>query len=173
MPFLSKLSKRLAKIRLCTLASFAAAALYACDPRDPSLNTPPNPSYSTSTGLPADVSDLAVTAVSDTSVTLSFTEVDDGMGGSASYDMRAAVAPISWGSAAGVTRGSCAGPIVGSVIGAKRTCTVLELEPGTAYDFQVVPFVGTLRVDAVFGSLSNVASGQRVCGAGGGVGVVR
>ena len=131
MPFLSKLSKRLAKIRLCTLALFAAATTYACDSHDPSLNTPYNPSYSTSTGLPADVSDLAVTAVSDTSVTLSFTEVDNGTGGSASYDVRDAVAPISWGAAAAVTRGSCASPIVGSVIGARRTCTVFGLEPGT------------------------------------------
>src|SRR5438105_13906143 len=121
MPFLSKLSKRLAKIRLCTLALFAAATTHACDSHDPSLNTPPNPSYSTSTGLPADVSDLAVTAVSDTPVTLSFTEGEDGTGGSASYDWRAAVAPISWASAAAYTRGSCAGPAVGSVKGARSS----------------------------------------------------
>src|SRR5690242_11651385 len=47
---------------------------------------------------PGTVTDLSVTATSSASVTLSFTEVTDGTGQAAHYDVRYAVAPISWGS---------------------------------------------------------------------------
>jgi hypothetical protein len=107
---------------------------------------------------PGTVSDLAVSAVSDTSVTLTFTEVSGGAGLVASYAIRLAVAPLSWGAAADVTRGSCQVPMVGATIGAKRSCTVVGLAAGTSYQFQVVAFRGTLNVGAVFGGLSNVAS---------------
>ena len=100
---------------------------------------------------------LAVAAVTPDSVTLAFTEVDDGTGRSARYDFRYSVAPISWGSALPVTRGSCATPVPGTRIGAHRSCTVVGLTPGTSYQFQVVAFRGTLNRDAVFGELSNVA----------------
>jgi len=90
-------------------------------------------------------------------VTRSFTEVDDGAGQPASYDVRYAVAPISWGSAHSVTQGSCATPLRGTSVGARRTCTVLGLAPMTTYQFQLVAFHGTLNQDAVFGGLSNVA----------------
>src|SRR6266540_2282050 len=108
---------------------------------------------------PGTVADLAVAGVTDNSVTLSFTEVTDGTGQPASYDIRLAVGAISWSSAADVTRGTCTPPVVGSVIGAKRTCTVLGLAAATGYQFQLVAFRGTLNVNAVFGLLSNVASG--------------
>ena len=39
-----------------------------------------------------------------------------------------------------------------------RTCTVTSLAPSTSYQFQLNAFRGTLNVNAVFGSLSNVAS---------------
>jgi uncharacterized protein YjdB len=110
-------------------------------------------------GNPGTVSDLAVTAVTDTSVTLSFTEVNDGTGLPASYDVRFAAGTISWAAATDVARGSCAVPMAGTAIGAKRSCTVLGLTASTAYQFQVVAFRGTLNVNAVFGALSNVASG--------------
>ena len=110
-----------------------------------------------STGTPGDVTDLAVAAATANSVTLSFTEVDDGTGQPASYDVRYAVAPISWGSAHSVTQGSCATPLRGTSVGARRTCTVLGLAPMTTYQFQLVAFHGTLNQDAVFGGLSNVA----------------
>src|SRR5439155_36086 len=91
---------------------------------------------------------------------LSFTEVDDGTGQPASYDVRYAVGALSWGSAPGVTSGTCATPVVGSAIGAQRSCTVLGLTPATGYQFQLIPFRGTLNMGtAVFGSVSNVASG--------------
>jgi hypothetical protein len=92
-------------------------------------------------------------------VTLSFTSVGDGAGGPASYQLRSTAGPLSWGSAPVVTRGSCASPLVGSAVGAKQTCTVLGLAAATAHQFQLVAFRGTLNVDAVFGGLSNVASG--------------
>src|SRR5882762_6467912 len=141
------------------LLVLAAVAGLTCDPRDGSLTSPYRPSFNTTTGNPADVSDLAITAVSDTAATLVFTEVDDGTGAPASYDIRFAPAPLSWGSANGVTRGSCASPMPGSNIGVTRTCTVLGLKAATAYEFQLIAFRGTLNVDAVFGLQSRVASG--------------
>ena len=107
---------------------------------------------------PGTVSDLSVEGVTDTSATLSFIEVADGAGSPARYEVRFALAPIAWGSAASVTRGSCAVPLIGTTIGAKRTCQVLGLSTSTSYQFQLVAFRGTLNVDAVFGDLSNVAS---------------
>src|SRR2546427_12580348 len=71
---------------------------------------------------------------------LSFTEVSDGAGQPASYDIRYAVGTMEWGSAPAVTRGSCTTPVAGSAIGAKRTCTVLGLASSTAYQFQLVAF---------------------------------
>jgi hypothetical protein len=110
-------------------------------------------------GTPGTVTNLAVTAVTDTSFTVAFTEVDDGSGHAASYDVRAAVHPLVWWSAASVTRGSCATPVAGSTIGATRTCTILGLAAASTYDVQVVAFSGTLNAGAVFGNLSNVATG--------------
>jgi hypothetical protein len=92
-------------------------------------------------------------------VTLTFTEVSDGTGQPARYDVRWAAGTIAWGSAPHVAQGSCTVPLAGTGIGTKRTCTVLGLAPATSYQFQLVAFRGTLNVDAVFGGLSNVASG--------------
>src|SRR5213596_1878807 len=100
--------------------------------------------------------DLAVAGVTDSSVTLSFTEVTDGTGLPASYDIRFAAGTISWGSATVVARGSCASPMAGNAIGAKRSCTVLGLAPSIGYQFQLVAFRGTLKLNAVFGALSNI-----------------
>src|SRR5439155_14224665 len=68
---------------------------------------------------PGTVVDLAVAGVTDTSATLSFTEVNDGTGSPASYDVRFAVGPLSWGSARAVARGVCASPLAGKAIGGK------------------------------------------------------
>ena len=108
---------------------------------------------------PGTVSSLVVSGVTDTSVTLAFTEVTDGSGLPASYLVRFAVAPLGWGTASDVALGTCAVPMGGLAIGTPRTCTVLGLQPNTAYGFQLIPFRGTLNVNAVFGLLSNVASG--------------
>src|SRR5207249_3035926 len=76
---------------------------------------------------PGTVSDLAVASVTDTTATLSFTEVNDGTGLPASYVVRSAVAPLAWGSAPNVALGTCRAPMAGTAIGAKRSCTVLGL----------------------------------------------
>jgi hypothetical protein len=100
-------------------------------------------------------------------ITLAFHEVDDGTGHPANYQVRYAPKSIgsSWGEAKVATLGTCASPMVGtwtgpaSSPGTPRYCTVKGLQSGTTYDFQIVGFRGTLDVDAVFGGLSNVATG--------------
>jgi uncharacterized protein YjdB len=108
---------------------------------------------------PGTVTNLTVASVTTNSVTLSFTEVTDGAGQPASYDIRWAAGTLSWASATSVAQGTCTVPVAGTAIGAARTCTVLGLAAGTSYQFQLVGFRGTLNVNAVFGALSNVASG--------------
>jgi len=107
---------------------------------------------------PGSVSDLSVSAIASTSVTLTFTQVDDGTGEAASYDVRYAVAPISWGAATATASGTCSTPVTGTGIGTQLTCSILGLEPSTTYNFQLIAFRGALNSDAVFGGQSNVAS---------------
>ena len=106
---------------------------------------------------PGTIADLVVSATSEASATLTFTQVDDGMGHAASYDVRYSSGPMEWGSANASTNGTCATPIVGTAIGSPISCTVLGLSPATSYNFQLIAFRGTLNVNAVFGGLSNVA----------------
>ncbi|HJP86567.1 MAG TPA: Ig-like domain-containing protein [Gemmatimonadaceae bacterium] len=107
---------------------------------------------------PGRVSDLKVVSADSTSVALSFTQVDDGTGQPAEYDVRYAISPISWGSATWTTKGTCTTPVAGTGIGAPLNCTVAGLSSSTRYDFQVIAFRGTLNQNAVFGSLSNIAT---------------
>jgi hypothetical protein len=107
---------------------------------------------------PGTVTDLQAAVTGSTSVTLSFTQVDDGTGQPAKYNVRYAVAPISWGSATSTTNGTCTTPVAGTAIGSKLSCTVLGLAPATNYDFQLVAFRGTMNLNAVYGSLSNIVS---------------
>lgn len=117
-------------------------------------------SSSDDTSLPGTVTDLAVDASQTThdGVTLTFTQVDDGTGEPADYDVRFMESPISWGSATSVSQGTCTVPLQGTEIGTTMTCTVEGLRSGTSYDFQVVAFRGTMNDDAVYGELSNVAT---------------
>src|SRR3989442_885046 len=156
MPFKHKLAKRLALMRASGVG--LAVAAFACT-ADRSISGPPS-FDSQASSQSGQVLDLKVTTVNQTSVSLSFTEVDDGTGQPASYDVRYAVGALSWGSAPSVTKETCATPLAGSAIGNKRSCTVLGLTPATGYQFQLIPFRGTLNMGtAVFGSVSNVASG--------------
>src|SRR5947208_15235467 len=152
----------------------ALAVLAACETSPNSLTSPQRPGADLTNLIdtlldngtpPGTVTDLAVSGIADTSATLSFTEVTDGTGQPASYDVRYSVAPISWGSASDVTRGTCTTPVQGTAIGARRTCTVLGLVASTAYQFQLVAFRGTLNMNAVFGGLSNVASATTLANA--------
>src|SRR5947208_5728930 len=109
---------------------------------------------------PGTIADLTVTATSNASITLSFTQVDNGTGQPAKYDIRYAATPISWGSASPASSGSCATPVAGTGVGTSLSCTVQGLSPSTSYDFQVVAFRGILNDKAVFGGLSNIAAGS-------------
>lgn len=109
---------------------------------------------------PGTVTDLQVVSTTDSSASLSFTEVDDGTGNPADYDIRYGLTPVlDLESAAVVLEGTC-GPILlqGHQIGSQRACTILGLEPETEYDFGMVAFRGTPGADAVFGDLSNVVT---------------
>src|SRR3989442_14056521 len=88
MSYLFKLSQGVARLRSRNLIIAAAVVALAagCESRDVSLNGPTHPSFATSSGAPAAVLDLTGTPISDTSVTPSFTEEDDGTGAPASYD---------------------------------------------------------------------------------------
>jgi len=107
---------------------------------------------------PGTVTDLQAAVTGSTSVTLSFTQVDDGTGQPAKYNVRYAVAPISWGSATSTTNGTCTTPVAGTATGSQLSCTVLGLTPATNYSFQLVAFRGTMNLNAVYGSLSNTVS---------------
>jgi hypothetical protein len=135
---------------------FVAALSFGCD--HPVPTSPPQLAESGITATaPGTVTDLAVSATTDTSATISFIEVTSGDGGAASYDVRYAKSPIPWGTAASVTRGSCAA-LTGTTVGSRRTCTIPGLQAGSRYDFQLVAYRGTLNLNASFGQLSNVAS---------------
>jgi len=107
---------------------------------------------------PGTVSDLAVGSATDESATLTFTQVDDGMGQAAKYDVRYAAGTISWAAASSVSAGTCASPVGGSEVGGGLSCTVMGLTPGTAYNFQVKAFRGNMGENAVWGEPSNVAA---------------
>src|SRR4029077_17219933 len=118
-------------------------------------------------GTPGTVTDLVVAGKADTSITLRFTEVNDGSGQPASYDIRGVAGwTLSWGATApSVTRGTCATPVTGTAIGTVRSCTVFGLTASTTYKFQRVALRGTLKVNAVFGNLSTVGRGATAAAA--------
>jgi len=112
--------KRLATI-LNTVMVAITLALLACTGDQPTgtplpLNDETVPTVSPAPISPspvATVPDLAVAGVSDSTVTLSFTEVGDVLGQPASYDVRFAHGTLSWGSATAVSLGSCRVPLAG------------------------------------------------------------
>lgn len=105
---------------------------------------------------PGQVNDLIVTDSTGTSVTLSFTQVDDGTGNPAEYAVRWHAGPMNWGAAEEVSQGTCAAPLQGTAIGATIACTIEGLSPEVGYTFQVAAFRGTFQTGAVYGELSNV-----------------
>jgi len=108
--------------------------------------------------VPRAVSDLSAIAANDHSATLSFTEVNDGAGQPANYEVRYGVAPIDWETARAVSEGTCTTPVVGTAIGASRTCTVQGLAAATQYAFQMVALREREGAAPVLGPLSNVAT---------------
>ncbi|MFV2006909.1 MAG: fibronectin type III domain-containing protein [Longimicrobiales bacterium] len=105
--------------------------------------------------FPGQVIDLTVVEGTSATLTLNWTEVDDGFGNPSSYTVRFRPSTtLAW---TDVVVGDCAEPIAGSVIGEVISCTVDGLDAETIYFFQVRPFRGTLGVDEQFGPRSNVA----------------
>ena len=107
---------------------------------------------------PGAVSDLAVVATTDVSATLSFTQVNDGLGQPAHYDVRYSLGPMSWGSATSAAVGTCAAPVSGTAVGRTLSCVVLGLSPSTSYNFQIVAFRGTQDGKTMLGGLSNIVA---------------
>ena len=158
MPYAFKLFHRLSRTRWALLC-LSVAAVFACDHP---ITDPAQSSIDfrrASRIKPGQVTDLAVTATSDSGVTLTFTEVTDGVGQPATYDVREATDTFSWAAATSVTLGTCATPMAGAAIGATRDCSVLGLTPGTTYTFQLVAFRGTISQNPVYGARSNQVSG--------------
>jgi uncharacterized protein YjdB len=123
-----------------------------------------SPSATIETPNPGTVADLAVGAATDVAVTLSFTQVDNGVGQPASYDIRFAAGPMAWGSAASAAIGTCAAPLAGTGVIGTLSCTILGLSPSTSYNFQVKAFRGSMSGGAVFGEPSNIASASTQAG---------
>ncbi len=118
------------------------------------VTPPPNPPPST--GAVAVVNDLHFVSSTSDSVTLGFSAVADGQGGSANYEIRYAVSPLQWGSASVVLNGSCV--TVTAPVGTMAECQVNGLMASTDYQFQLISYRGVLNQNAEFGGLSNLAS---------------
>lgn len=107
-----------------------------------------------STASPEAVDDLSVVATSDSSVTLEWTQVDDGTGSPADYAIRYGSPTITWGDAY-ETEVSVTGDAVGATIQYEYT----GLASGTDFEFQLVPYRGTLNETGVdFGPVSNAVA---------------
>jgi hypothetical protein len=101
------------------------------------------------------ISDLSVSATTGSSLTLRWTQVDDGTGQPASYQVRSSAPPIGWSDA---TIG-CGPELSGTAIGTAMSCTVDGLLPATDYEVVVAAFG---EVDGAWQgtSYSNVARGR-------------
>ena len=141
-----------------TAYSYAVSAYDAAGNNSSQSSSVSATTLAASLPAPGTVSNLSASAANSTSVTLSFTQVNDGNGQPAKYDVRYATPTISWGSAQSVTNGTCSTPLVGTQIGTTMVCAVNGLTPSTQYQFQLVSYRGTLNAGAVFGGLSNVVS---------------
>lgn len=109
-------------------------------------------------GVVETITDVTASALTETSATVQFTALSDGTGAAAKHDVRVAAGVISWGDASSVASGTCSTPFAPGVINTVVTCTITGLTTGQQYDVQLVPYKGTLNVDAVFGNLSNIAT---------------
>jgi len=119
----------------------------------------PTPNLSPA-ALPGPVTDLRISAVTDTSAVLTWTEVSTAGTGIAKYAVRFGdLATYGWPNVADVTTGGCAAPIYGSTAGGgrMRSCVLGGLASNRTFRFQVIAYTGVLNTTAVFGPLSNIA----------------
>jgi hypothetical protein len=105
------------------------------------------------------VADLAVESSTGSSLTLRWTQVDDGTGQPASYRVKYGAAPLAWSTAAV----GCDPTLMGTAVGAAMSCTIQGLSAGTSYDIQLMSFrlVSGVWEGAVY---SNVVSGTTGAG---------
>lgn len=108
--------------------------------------------------VPAQVTTLRVSAATDTSLVLSWTEVPTGSTAIARYAIRYSAPPLTWAALTDVTVGGCAAPVYGSTAGGGRirSCVLSGLQPNVRYAVQLIAYTGTLNLNAVFGPLSNI-----------------
>lgn len=109
--------------------------------------------------VPGTVQDLGAAGATYSSMTLAFTETDDGTGQPANYEIRYDVTggEFDWSRAPKVTKGTCSN-VTGSAVGNRVTCLVDGLLAETPYQFRVVA-IRASGEDVVYGPLSNIASG--------------
>lgn len=100
------------------------------------------------------VKDLTVPEVGDSTITLTWTQVDDGRGGVADYEVRYARPALEWATA----ELACA--VAGKEIGAPATCTVEGLEPGVTYDFMLMSYRprGSAQIGAVYSPVTTATT---------------
>ncbi|MGE0160384.1 MAG: fibronectin type III domain-containing protein [Gemmatimonadales bacterium] len=90
----------------------------------------------TATSSAAAVGDLTIESTGSSSLTLRWTQVDDGSGHPASYRVKYGTQPFSWSTATI----ACGSTLVGTAIGAPMSCKIEGLLAGTGYDVQLMSF---------------------------------
>lgn len=127
--------------------NLAADLTYGIGTSDPVMSV-------SGSGDPGTVTNLTVIANSESSITLQWTTVDDGLGSPAKYNIRYGSPTISWGAAYGTDKQYEPG-----TINSTTTYEYTGLQGSTTYEFQLVAYRGTYGVDAVYGALSNKDDG--------------
>lgn len=154
--------------RSLILTLFATALVAACGGDSGSQPEEDGETSEARVLRPGNVRTLAVAGVTARSVELRFTQVSDGVNQPASYEVRYHPTPMgnNWRRATVAREGTCAYPVQGTSVGATLTCTVEGLNPGTSYDFQIMPFrpFGTSTIN---GRTSNIVSARTSADTGG------
>ena len=144
--------------KLVTGLTIALLPLSACTADSPT-NPDPGEDPSAAVVSAGAVDDLRVSESTASTMTVRWTQVDDGAGAPARYRVKYASRPIDWSSA----EHGC--DVTGVEIGAEATCTIEGLEPGSSYDVQLMSYrvQGTAWKGAVY---SNVATGETATSGG-------
>lgn len=105
------------------------------------------------------VIDLAASNIDYSSIEISFTDISTKILGILSYDIRILAGDkMTWYLAKSVVLGTCKSPLLGEITINKRVCTITGLLPNTKYQIQLVPFFGTMNLDAQYKDFSNIVS---------------
>lgn len=112
---------------------------------------------------PERVTDLEVTNVTAESVTLEWTQVDDGHGEPANYALRYGTPQITADSLFSTQADAVVG---GTAIGELASHTYYGLSPATDYQFQVGSFRGEISMNPVWGALSAPTAARTAPGTG-------